>query len=41
MLMSLSGFSDSRYTNLAQIRLAELSSIGVSSQMMLSFSSRL
>ena len=29
MLMSLSGFSLSRYTNLAHVRLAELSSMGV------------
>jgi hypothetical protein len=41
MLMSLSGFSDSRWIICAQTRLAIVSSIGVPMKMMFSFSSRL
>ncbi|CAB4692477.1 unannotated protein [freshwater metagenome] len=40
-LMSLSGFSDSRWINCAQMRLAIVSSIGVCKKMMFSFSRRL
>ena len=39
MLMSLSGFSDSRCSSWAEIRLAMVSSIGVPRKMMLSLSS--
>ena len=39
-LMSRSGFSDSRWSIWAQIRLAVMSSIGVPMKMMFSFSRR-